>query len=378
MAVFGILILLVIYLLINAKVSDIEFLEEIEEMRQEKAELDGTVEEQTVKQAELFSHMVEAVNQRENIELRQQLDANEAQISYLDDAIVRLNAQLEAQTEELSQILSERFEEHPGVVRTRDEVIKKRSEIDALKKLIREVQSDAEEEQSLIKVTDIYLEELEDQFRVEIDKTLDGGSVYLVDLDGHDIRTFLVRDGEQEEVASTSPAGLIKAIESNSEKKRVFIFVRPGGIVMFNAMLKEFRSRQIPVGYQPVPDGHRLILTKYPDALPEVSVSTGSDEGGNLSPRGSGSSAVDESQGINGPAAPDVLSGVEVGGSGGEPEASPDPSSAEKNQESSTADESDKASVEEASEDASRFLLHIIFALLFIVCVIWLIRRVTR
>ncbi|MGZ0654435.1 hypothetical protein ACWPKS_02405 [Coraliomargarita sp. W4R72] len=290
MAVFGILILLVIYLLINAKVSDIEFIEALDEMRQEKASLGESVEEEATRQAALYDDSIKAIQSRENLELRKQIEANNTQIYQFDNEIERLTEELELESVELSKTLSERFEMHSGVVSAREEVIKQQSEIDALQESIEKAQLDAEESQRIIQATESYLEKLDKQFRVEIDKSLAGESVYLVDFGGRQIRTFRIYDGEQSKIESKTATSLLEAIQSDPEKKRVFFFVRPSGINDFNRTLITFREADIPVGYQPVPAGEELVLTKFPDGIPVPGDSSGTGSSRNGSGAESGAS----------------------------------------------------------------------------------------
>ncbi len=303
MAVFGILILLVIYLLINAKVSDIEFIEALDEMRQEKASLGESVEEEAARQTALYDNSIKAIQSRENLELRKQIEANAGQIAQFDQEIERLAEEVEVGSGELSDTLSERFENHSGVVRAREEVIKKQSEIDALEESVEKAQLEAEESQRIIQTTETYLEKLDKQFRVEIDESLAGESVYLVDFGGRQIRTFRVYDGEQTKVESGTSARLLETIQTDPEKKRVFFFVRPGGITDFKETLLAFRENGIPVGYQPVPKGEALVLTKFPDGIPAPDASSGTSSGANGSGGSPGSgegSVASNSSGANG------------------------------------------------------------------------------
>lgn len=295
MAVFGILILLVIYLLIHSKVSDIEFIEATEELRQKKVSLSTKVETEEAQKQALYEESMKRVEGRESLELRNQIEANEARIAHFDETIDSLTVQLETDAQALSDTLSQRFETHSGVVHTRNEVDRQRNQIEVLKESLTRAEMDAAESEQIIETTKTFLEKLDKQFRVEIDESLAGESVYLIDLGGHRIRAFRIFDGEQSTVESNSSKRLLEKIESDDERKRVFFFVRPDGIETFDQIVTALREKGIPVGYQPVAADEELVLTKFPDRVPadefigrgaEQATSTGRNTGigGNSSP----------------------------------------------------------------------------------------------
>lgn len=270
MAAFGILILIVIYLLINAKVSDIEFAEVLEEMREEKASLKDSVDEAEVERKALYDDAVKTIENRGALELSKQVEANEAKHESLEKEISGLLAEVEAKQKKLKETISERFEKHPGILSTRREVVERQAEVEALKSEIAETEQAAEETEGVIEKTESYMDEIENQFRVEMDDSLAGESVYLVDFGGRRIRTFKVFDGEQTRVVTGSSGDLLRKIKAETGKKRVFFFVRPDAVDEFNESLVAFRENNIAVGYQPVPAGENLILTKFPDGIPAV------------------------------------------------------------------------------------------------------------
>jgi len=293
MAVFGILILIVIYLLINAKVSDIEFVEALETMREEKATLGDSVVKAEVQRQELFEKAVKVVESRSAQELNKQVEANQDQIETYERTISSLLADVETKAEDLNKTIAERFETHPGVLSTRREVVEKQAELDALKDALETTKLEAEKTEDVIQKTESYMADIQNQFRVELDQSLAGESVYLVDFGGRQIRAYKVVNGEQSDVPSATAADLLSRVKTDSGKKRVFFFVRPDAVKEFNEALVAFRDSKIAVGYQPVPNGEKLILTKFPDGVPyaeEPQTSGAGSTGGEQS--GSGASGV--------------------------------------------------------------------------------------
>lgn len=279
MAVFGVLILIVIYLLINAKVSDIEFVAALEEMREEKTALGESIKAAEVEREALYENAVRDIRGRETIELSKQVEANRLQIERFDSELHSLLAEAEAKSEELGKTISERFENHPGVLNTRREIDEKRAEVEDLKRSIARAEAEAKKTARIIATTESYMDEIKNQFRVELDDSLAGESVYLVDLSGRQARAFKVYQGVQRRVEATSTQELLRQVKSDPAKKRVFFFVRPDAVYAFNEALVAFRESNIAVGYQPVPAGEKLILTKFPDGTPAVSGANTQDNG---------------------------------------------------------------------------------------------------
>lgn len=309
MAVFGILILIVIYLLVNAKISDIEFIEALEEMRQEKALLDESVDVAEAERRALYESAVKTIENRETQELNKQVEANQAKIEAFDQQINSLRELVEVQTKALDETIYERFEKHPGVLSTRSKVLEKQEELETLKDAIIATDSEVEKTEQVIEKTKSFMEEIESQFRVEIDDSLAGESVYLVDYGGRQIRAFKIFDGEQSEVKSSTTAELLAVIRADSADKRVFIFVRPDGVNEFKQALLAFRKSDIAVGYQPVPAGEKLILARFPDGIPSVEAGPDSGEPGESEQTSSVEGGQSHSEGRN--------QGVQDGASGG-------------------------------------------------------------
>lgn len=400
MAVFGILILIVIYLLINAKVSDIEFVEALEEMREEKASLGDSVEKAVAQRNALYENAVKVIESRETLELSKQVEANRTQIEMFDDQISDLLSDVDEETGDLNKIVSERFEGHPAVLNTRREVVEQRVEIEALKGLIASAELDADETEGFIEKTESYMEEIEDQYRVELDDSLAGESVYLVDFSVRQFRAFKVYNGVQSAIEITSAQELLLKVKVDPNKKRVFFFVRPDAIDDFKKSIVSFRQSNIAVGYQPVPEGEKLILTKFPEGIPSVGREVAQDGsgttsggpagsagvdgsnstgGGRVVPGetdggGSGSAAQSEGQASSSEAASDT-----GGGAGAVSEAGQEqPESADTNADSTVdpAQASEETTVEEASSEYTQTFkwLLLIFAILFLIVLILTIK----
>jgi len=255
------------------------------------------------------------IENRETLELSKQVEANRGQIETFDDEISSLLAKVESKSKDLSETITERFERHPGVLSTRREVVGQRAEVEELEGSIASAVLDAEETKGFIEKTESYMDEIKNQFRVELDESLADENVYLVDFSGRQFRAFKVYNGEQSKVESSSAQELLQKVKADTEERRVFFFVRPDAVSEFNKTLIAFRESNIAVGYQPVPAGEKLILTKFPAGVPAVDVATpgssGATSGGQT---GSGGVAGSNSTG-GGPLAPGEAGGE---GSGSE------------------------------------------------------------
>ena len=272
MAVFGILILIVIYLLINAKVSDIEYIEDLDEMRSEKASLGDSVKKAAAERDILYENTVKVIESRETLELAKQVEVNRILIEKFDDQIGNLLTEVEINSENLNKTILERFERHPAVLSTQRALVEERAELEAPEGSIAIAELEAETTEVVIENTEIYMDEIKDQFRVELDKSLAGESVYLVDFSSRAFRAFKVHNGEQSPVECSSASELLKKVKTDKKKKRVFFFVRPHAVTEFKKKLPDFRQSRIAVGYQPLPEGEDLILTKFPDGVPAADV----------------------------------------------------------------------------------------------------------
>jgi len=399
MAVFGILILIVIYLLINAKVSDIEFVEALEEMREEKTSLGESVEKAVAQRNALYENAVKVIESRETLELSKQVEANRTQIEAFDHQISELLSEVDDEAEDLNKTISERFEGHPAVLSTRREVVEQRVEIEALKSSIASAELDADETEGFIEKTEIYMEEIEDQYRVELDESLARESVYLVDFSVRQFRAFKVYNGVQSAVESTSAQELLLKVKVDPNKKRVFFFVRPDAVDDFEKTIASYRQSNIAVGYQPVPEGEKLILTKFPEGVPSVDREVtqggggatsgapgsagvaGSDStgGGRVAPGetdggGSGSEAQSENQASSSETASDSGGGAGAVSAGEQEQ----PAGADSNAESTVdpVQAGEETTVEEApSEYAQTFKwLLLIFVILFLIILILTIK----
>lgn len=274
MAVFGILILIVIYLLINAKVSDIEFIQDLEELRSEKASLGDSVKKAAAQRDILYENTVKVIESRETLELNKQVEVNRILIEKFDDQIGNLLTEVEINSKNLNKTILERFERHPAVLSTQRALVEERAELEALESSIAIAELEAETTEVVIENAEIYMDEIKDQFRVELDKSLAGESVYLVDFSSRAFRAFKVYNGEQKPIECSSASELLKKVKADKNKKRVFFFVRPHAVTEFKKKLPDFRLSRIAIGYQPLPEGEDLILTKFPDGVPAADVPT--------------------------------------------------------------------------------------------------------
>lgn len=274
MAVFGILILIVIYLLINAKVSDIEFIQDLEELRSEKASLGDSVKKAAAQRDILYENTVKVIESRETLELNKQVEVNRILIEKFDDQIGNLLTEVEINSKNLNKTILERFERHPAVLSTQRALVEERAELEALESSIAIAELEAETTKVVIENAEIYMDEIKDQFRVELDNSLAGESVYLVDFSSRAFRAFKVYNGEQKPIECSSASELLKKVKADKNKKRVFFFVRPHAVTEFKKKLPDFRLSRIAIGYQPLPEGEDLILTKFPDGVPAADVPT--------------------------------------------------------------------------------------------------------
>ena len=313
MAVFGILILIVIYLLINAKVSDIEYIEDLDEMRSEKASLGDSVKKAAAERDILYENTVKVIESRETLELAKQVEVNRILIDKFDDQIGNLITEVETNSKALNKTILERFERHPSVLSTQRSIVEERAELEALESSIVSAELEAETMEAAIEKTGNYMDEIEDQFRVELDESLADESVYLVDFSNRAFRAYKVYNGEQRPVECSSPSELLKKVKADKNKKRVFFFVRPHAVTEFRKTRRHFRDSRIAIGYQPLPEGEDLILTKFPDGFPAsdvpILVTSGVVAGEQA---GSGGVAAGDSKSDS----PDVADGG-VSGSGG-------------------------------------------------------------
>lgn len=386
MAVFGILILIVIYLLINAKVSDIEFVEALEEMREAKATLSDSIHQAETERAALFERAVKEIENHRTRELSKQVDANQAQIESFTEDIGSLSSEVEGREADLSKAITERFENHPGVISTRGAVVNKRAEIERIKESVADIRLEAKKTDLITQKTETYMGDLKNQFRVEVDESLAGESVYLVDFGGRAIRTFKISDGEQSNVVSGSAEDLLSAVKADLGEKRVFFFVRPDAVVQFNRALLSFRENDISVGYQPVPQGEKLVLTKFPDDIPtvdEVVVAGGSTDADAAGSKGSGTDSASGSAPAGGsggegdaddPKETSSGEATDVTTEGGENESGAEGSSA-----SEQADDRAEGTVDETKpKEDQPFNWQILLWLLLLLIVIFLVARGSR
>lgn len=327
MAVFGVLILIVVYLLLNAKISDIEFVESLNELESKKADLGASVE-RSQQDLMIMNQVVEGISkQRLNVETSKQKDELESQIDELEASITKLDAALVELQKQRSLAFERNLGAHPEAVEIQKRLAGEDRRLRDLKQQLKDLDREIADNRDQLKQVQDYLEDLKSKIRIELDEDLHGKNVYLLDLSARAMVGVMVGERGEVDVTANSIESLEAMLERDAKPKQVYFFVRPDGIERFRELQVRLREKGIALGYQPIATGEALVLSQIPTApayepVVQSGLSHSGSVGGATTSGGSGGAAAgaggDSNTGSGGTTAgADGHSNAGDGGTGG-------------------------------------------------------------
>ena len=251
MAVFGILILIVLYLLFNVRATNLESKKEMEERLKElKAE-----------SRESQDKLNEASRQLQ----RKVVDRSKSQKAEIDgDRRNRMSAELENiatthrsikdEIANAEQTLSEEtqdLESHEIVVEALENTRELEQQLRESRRRIAALQKESGEvkEYSKNRILVKPSEDFEQYDTIYFAELVQGGIV-MYEIHGEDTSS--------RKISSTTE--FTDHVAADSGSKHVMLFVRPSGYELFHELQRDFREADVPLGYQPIPEDKELAI----------------------------------------------------------------------------------------------------------------------
>ncbi len=266
MAVFGVLILIVIYLLLNVKVADVEFVESLNKLESKKTELGASIEQSREDLAVKNQQVADISKQRLNAETSKQKNALESQITELEASIVELNGKLVELQEQREVTFEENAGAHPEAVRIQERLAEEDRRLRKLKQQLKDLDREIAATRHQLEQAQDYLEDLKSKIRIELDEDLHGKNVYLIDLSARWMDGVMIGERGEVDVAANSIESLEAILDRDTNPKQVYFFVRPDGIERFGELQVRLREKGVDIGYQPIAEGEELVLSQIPPA----------------------------------------------------------------------------------------------------------------
>ena len=295
MAVFGVLILIVIYLLLNAKISDIEFVDSLNELQSQKANLGAAVDQSKDELAAMNLVVASISKQRLNAETSKQKHTLESQIAELKVSIAELKGTLVESKAQRDVTFERNSGAHPEAVRIQERVVEEDRRLKKLTQQLKDLDREITATRNQLKQAQDYLEDLKSKIRIELDEDLHGKNVYLLDLSATGIDGVMIGEQGEVTVAANSIESIKAILDSDTKRKQVYFFVRPDGIKRFRELQVSLRKKGVAIGYQPIAEGEKLVLSQIPPAPAPSSEPVGGQS--DISSSGTGGGSTTESAG---------------------------------------------------------------------------------
>jgi len=295
MAVFGVLILIVIYLLLNAKISDIEFVDSLNELQSKKANLGAAVDQSKDELAAMNLVVVSISEQRLNAETSKQKDALESQIVELEVSIAELKGALVELQVQRDVTFERNSRAHPEAFRIQERLVEEDRRLRKLTQQLKDLDREITANRNQLKQAQDYLEDLKSKIRIELDEDLHGKNVYLLDLSSRGLDGVVISEQGEVPVAANSIESIEDILDSDTQPKQVYFFVRPDGIERFLKLQVSLRKKGVAMGYQPIAEGEELVLSQIPPVPAPPSEPMGGQS--DISSSGTGGGSTTESAG---------------------------------------------------------------------------------
>ncbi len=257
MAVFGILILIVLYLMFNVRTESIamekELGEEIEQIQEENSERRGRI---NLMASELAAKADAASKDRLLSDRRLVLEEIRGRIATVKRAVDEVRERISQGEERIAEMLAG-FEDHQVVRRAVVRVMEKERELDLAERRLRELEEVYANFEAALEKGPIFRPSAE---FAAFD------NVFFIELSGDRRAFYELRDDRIAEITDESEKKAAQdAIVRYPRETRVMIFVRPTGVPVFREMKRSFRSAGVAFGYEPLPEGEpfRLVDLDY-------------------------------------------------------------------------------------------------------------------